>query len=168
MQYRPLPDRIRAVMEGAAAILLLTLMLIVLVDVLMRNLLNQPLPWGTELLEVMLGFMVFLLYPVLAIGGGHITVDLIPVRASVYRMQGVLAAFAGALLFALIAWCLGRQAMRAAGYGEGTPLLHIPYSAVLGGMAALAGLASLAFVVAAVKSRKRALASTYGLSAEAV
>lgn len=155
-------------MEGAAAMLLLALMLVVLVDVVMRNLINQPLPWGTELLEVMLGFMVFLLYPVLALGGGHITVDLIPVRASLHRLQGVLAACAGTLLFALIAWCLGRQALRAAGYGEGTPLLHIPYSAVLGGMAVLAGLASLAFIVVAVKTRKRASASAHALAAEAV
>lgn len=168
MSHRPLPDRITAVLEGTAAMLLLVLMLVVLVDVAMRNLINQPLPWGTELLEVVLGFMIFLLYPVLAIGGGHITVDLIRVRAAVHRLQLVLADLAGTVLFALIAWCLARQALRAAGYGEGTPLLHIPYSAVLGGMALLAGVAALAFVVAAVKTMKRAPALSHALADGAV
>lgn len=148
--------------------LLLALMLVVLIDVVMRNMVNQPLPWSTELLEVMLGFMVFFLYPVLALGGGHITVDLIPVGASVRRLQGVLAALAGMLLFALIAWCLARQALRAAGYGEGTPLLHIPYSAVFGGMAVLAALASLAFVAVAVKTLKRKPASAHSLATDVV
>src|SRR3989344_5807561 len=58
---------------------LLALMLMVFIDVVGRNLFNSPLPWGTEVMEVLLGLMVFVFYPVLARRSGHIVVDLIPV-----------------------------------------------------------------------------------------
>jgi TRAP-type transport system small permease protein len=156
---RRLLDRATRALEGISALLLLALMLIVLVDVVLRSAVNQPLPWGTELLEVVLGAMIFLLYPVLAIGGGHITVDLIATRPSVQRFQRVLAHGIGATLFALIAWCLARQALRAAGYGEGTPLLHIPYAAVLGVMAVLAAVTACAFTFAAMSALRRSEAT---------
>ncbi len=156
MGARPLPARIVAWLEGSGALLLLALMGVVFLDVMLRNLLNRPLPWGTELLEVLLAAMIFLLYPVLAVGGGHITVDLIQVRPALRRVQRVLAGLVGASLFALIAWCLGRQAVRAAGYGEGTPLLHIPHSLVLGGMGVLAALAVLGFGIATARALRRA------------
>ena len=140
------------VLEGAAAFLLLLLMLVVLVDVVGRNLFNRPLPWGTEFLEIVLAGMIFLLYPVLAWAGGHITVDLIDTRPSIQRAQRTLAGVVGAVLFALIAWCLGRQALRAAGYGEATPILGIPLGAVLAGMSILGGAAALAFVAATARA----------------
>lgn len=162
MAARPLSARVVSWLEGAGALLLLTLMSVVFVDVVLRNALNRPLPWGTELLEVVLAAMVFLLYPVLAFGGGHITVDLIAVRPALRRVQRVLAGLVGAALFSLIAWCLWRQAVRAAGYGEGTPLLHIPYMVVLGGMGVLAALAALGFVAATARALRRAAPTAEG------
>lgn len=143
------------ILEGLAAALLVVLMLVVLIDVLGRSLLNMPLPWGTELLEVVQGAMIFLLYPLLALNSGHITVDLIKPSQGVRRVQSVLGALIGAVLFALVAACLGRLAARSAEYGEATPLLAIPYSLVLGGMAVLAGIAALCFLVAATRSLRR-------------
>lgn len=141
-------------LEGTAVLLLFALMLLVLVDVVLRNTVNRPLAWGTEVLEVVLGFMIFLLYPVLARGGGHITVDLIPFGAAVRRWQRLLAGLVGASLFGLVAWCLGRQALRAADYGDGTTLLQLPYSWILGGMAALSALTVAGFLAAALRSRR--------------
>jgi TRAP-type C4-dicarboxylate transport system permease small subunit len=108
----------------------------------------MPLPWGTELLEIMLAAMIFLLYPVLAATSGHITVDLIPVRPTLQRVQHTLGAVMGSALFGLIAWCLVRQARRAAEYGEATPLLGVPIAWILGSMAVLAVLTSIAFLMA--------------------
>lgn len=140
-----------AVLEGTAAFLLLVLMLLVLVDVVLRNTVNRPLAWSTEVLEVALGAMVFLLYPVLAFkgggAGGHITVDLISTPPAVQRVQKLVAGLVGGVLFGLIGWCLGRQALRAADYGDGTTLLHLPYAWILGGMGVLSVLALGAFVV---------------------
>jgi TRAP-type C4-dicarboxylate transport system permease small subunit len=137
-------------LDAAGSLCLLLLMLVVLVDVVGRSVLNKPLPWGTELLEVVLAAMIFLLYPVLAIGSGHITVDLINFRPSVQRAQRVLAAILGAVVFGVIGWCVARQAGRSAGYGDASALLGIPTAWVLGGMAVLSAVTVLAFLVAAM------------------
>ena len=136
------------ILEAVGAACLVVLMLTVFIDVLGRNVLNMPLPWGTEVLEIVLAAMIFLIYPVLALNFGHVTVDLIPTPERLRRLQSMLGAAMGALLFSLIAWCMGRQMMRAAGYGESTPLLHVPIAWLLGGMAVLAVVTALAFVVA--------------------
>jgi TRAP-type C4-dicarboxylate transport system permease small subunit len=127
-------------------------MVTVFIDVVGRNLFNTPLPWGTELLEMVLALMIFAIYPLLALGFGHITVDLIQVRPSLHAVQRVLSGAIGAVVFALIAWCMGRQAMRAADYGEATPLLNVPLPWVLGGIGALAAVSVLAFLLATVRS----------------
>lgn len=144
--------RIVQAMEAVGAVSLLILMVTVFIDVIGRNLFNRPLPWGTELLEIVLALMIFAIYPLLALGFGHITVDLIRVRPSVHVVQRVLGSAVGAVVFALIAWCLVRQAIRAASYGEATPLLNVPLSWVLGGIGVMAGISTLAFLLAAVRT----------------
>ena len=67
-------------LEWVGTATLFALMAIVVVDVAGRNLFNRPLPWGTEVLEVLLAAMVFALYPLLALRSRHITVDLIELR----------------------------------------------------------------------------------------
>jgi len=160
--------RAAAILEGLAAVLLLALMIVVLIDVLGRNLLNRPLPWGTELLEVLLAVMIFALYPVLGASGGHITVDLISLRISIERVQRLVAGLLGATLFALIAWCLGLMASRAADYGESTPLLAIPYSAVLGSLSALSAVTTLGFLIATAAALRREPAAPHSLTSEGV
>lgn len=142
------PGAAQRVLDAVGAAALAFMMAVVFVDVVGRNLLNKPLPWGTELLEVVVAVMVFALYPVLALRSGHITVDLITVRPALQRLQRLLSAGVGALLFAVIAWCTGRQAMRSASYGDASPLLQIPTSVVLWGMTALAVATVIAFAIA--------------------
>lgn len=142
--------RLERVLTAAASLSLLALMAIVFVDVAGRNLFNSPLPWGTELLEVLLGVMVFVLYPVLARRGGHIVVDLVPIPRFARGAQRVLAGTVGALLFGVITWCCARQALRSAEYGDASAILGIPTAWVLWGMAALAALSALAFAAHAL------------------
>ena len=156
MRHRP---RLIAALEAAGAFCLTVLMVTVFIDVLGRNLLNRPLPWGTEVLEIVLAAMIFVIYPVLAVGFGHITVDLISVRRSVQRFQRALGSAMGCVLFAVIAWCLGRQTLRSADYGESTALLNVPIAWILGGMTALACVTAGAFLVATVRSARRAPSS---------
>jgi TRAP-type transport system small permease protein len=144
--------RLGRVLEAMGAFCLVLLMLTVFVDVLGRNLLNMPLPWGTEVLEIMLAALIFLLYPVLALNFGHITVDLIAVRPALQRVQRTLGALMGGALFAIIAWCLARQTLRAAGYGEATALLGVPIAGVLGTMSLFAGVTAMAFLVATARA----------------
>jgi len=146
-----LTRRLQRVLEAGSACALLVLMFVVLVDVVGRNLFNRPLPWGTELLEIVLALMIFLLYPVLGLRSGHITVDLIEVPPWVQRVQRVLGGAIGATVFGLIAWCMGKQAIRAAGYGEATALLNIPLSLVIGGMSVMGIVTSAAFLASALQ-----------------
>lgn len=147
--------RIERWLGVAGAFCLLLLMIIVTVDVVARNALNRPLYGGTELLEMLLAAMIFLLYPLLALRSGHITVDLVPVPRALRAVQRVLSRLIGAVVFALIAWCMARQALRAEDYGEATALLGVPLFYVLGGMAVLAGVTALAFVVPSMRWLKR-------------
>ena len=146
--------RFTRLLEAGSAVLLVVLMAIVFIDVLGRNLFNRPLPWGTEVLEVVLASMVFLIYPVLAAQSGHITVDLIQVRPSLQRVQRALAALVGAIVFGVIAWCVARQAVRSAGYGDASAMLGIPTAWVLGGMSVFSVLTVIAFLLAMVKSAR--------------
>jgi TRAP-type C4-dicarboxylate transport system permease small subunit len=136
-----------AVLEFVGAAALLALMLVVVVDVGGRSLFNRPLPWGTELLEVVLAVMIFCFYPLLGIRGTHITVDLITVRPALHRVQRILAAVVGCVLFAIVAFCLGRQGIRSLGYGDASALLQIPTGVVLWGMSVLAGATAIAFLI---------------------
>ena len=147
--------RLAHVLEGFGAVCLVILMLTVFIDVLGRNVLNMPLPWGTEVLEIVLGAMIFALYPVLALTFGHITVDLIPLPPTMRRVQRTLGASMGVVLFSLIAGCLWRQTLRAAGYGENTPLLHVPIAWLLGGMAVLSVATAVAFAYATWQAAAR-------------
>jgi len=134
---------------------LFVLMVIVLVDVVGRNLFNRPLLWGTELLEIALGVMIFTLYPVLAIRSSHISVDLIPVPRALQAAQRALVAFVGASLFGVIAFATARQAIRSAGYGDTSALLEIPTAYVLWGMCTSSVVSGLAFLVAPFMSRAK-------------
>lgn len=158
-------ERLLGILSAAG---LLLLMVIVTVDVIARNVLNRPLHGGTELLEILLAATIFLLYPVLALRDGHVTVDLIPVPRRLRWFQRVLVAVVGAAVFGLVAWCMARQAVRAAGYGEATALLGVPLSLVLGGMAALAGVTALAYVVGTKRTLRRSSEPSLLVSREVV
>ena len=152
------PDRtglLQRTLDSVGGIALLLMMTVVAIDVAGRNLFNKPLPWGTELLEVVVAVMVFALYPVLALRSRHITVDLITVRPVLQRAQRVIACAVGAVLYGVIALCTGRQALRSASYGYASALLQIPTAVVLWGMSALAVVTVLCFGVALVRALRQ-------------
>lgn len=139
--------RMERALTAIGSTCLLVLMAIVVVDVAGRNLLNRPLSWGTEVLEVLLGGMVFAIYPVLALRDGHVVVDLVQLPRAARALQRLLGGGVGVLLFAVIAWSCGRQALRSANYGDASAILGIPTAWVLWGMAALAALSACMFAV---------------------
>lgn len=129
--------------------MLVVLALLTLVDVIGRNLLNQPLPGATEVTELLLAAMTFLFYPRLAWRHLHITVDLFdwfrgPARQRLHR---IFAGLLGAVVFGALAWRLGLLSVRAAGYGDVTPQLGIPISWQTGFMAALCAVTACVYVV---------------------
>lgn len=125
---------------------LVALMAVVVVDVVGRNLLSRPLLGATEIEEILIGSIVFLGYPVLALRESHIMVDLVPAGPVVRRIQRGLAALIGFALFAVIGWRLWIQAERVARYGETTGVLGIPVWIVLTGISVLAAITALFFL----------------------
>lgn len=139
--------RLARVLEGIGALALVAVMLVVLVDVIGRNALDRPLPWGTELVEVLMAVLIFAIYPVLAWRESHITVDLVPLARPLRSLQRLLAHLLGVALFGVMAWCVARQALRAADYGEASPMLQLPTAWVLWGVSAMAAVTALAFLL---------------------
>lgn len=143
--------RFERMLEAASAMCLTALMLIVLIDVVGRDFFNHPLSAATEVLEILVAAMVFLIYPALGFYEKHLTVDLLQAGPSGQRMQRFVAALFGIVAFALIAWCVGRQSLRAMDYGDASPILGIPLWGVLAGMSALAVVTMASFTAAAVR-----------------
>ena len=77
-----------------AALLLFLMMVVVLVDVIGRGLLNSPLSVGTELTEILMMGMVFMVLPLLAYRQRDITVDILSMAPRPW-MQKLQVALSG-------------------------------------------------------------------------
>ncbi|MCW5653892.1 TRAP transporter small permease [Hydrogenophaga sp.] len=132
-----------------AALLLFLMMLIVVIDVVGRGLFNAPLSIGTELTELVMMAMVFMVLPLLAYRQRDITVDIVNVvsRPWLRKLQVLLSGLCGALVFAATVWQFKIFGDRARESGEvlaqmGLPLAYVWYfMAVMGVVTALAFLA---------------------------
>lgn len=139
-------------MAAAAATALVGLMLVVLVDVIGRDLFNRPLASGTELTEWLMGALAFLAFPLLAWRQRDITVDLFDALAgeTMRKVQIALAGAVGAVVFALLSRQLAVFAMRAAASGEATQQLKLPMQWALWFACGLSALTAVAALVVAV------------------
>jgi TRAP-type C4-dicarboxylate transport system permease small subunit len=137
-----------------AGLALLGMALLTLADVVGRTFLRQPVPGATELTELGLVAVTFLLYPLIAWRRSHITVDLFDhlMRPAVRRALGAVGNLLGAGMFGVIGWQLWTQGERAAGYGDVTAFLRLPLGPIILVMAALSGLTALAFLAAAIRA----------------
>ncbi len=135
-----------------ASLLLLLATLLTLLDVLGRNLLTRPVPGATELTELALVGITFLLYPRLAYRQQHIVIDLFDSFTGplVRRFQQLLGGVLGAILFGAISWRLWVLAERSMGYGDVTAYLKLPLYPAFYFMSVLAGLTALGFAYVAL------------------
>lgn len=128
-----------------SACLLFSLMLLVFIDVTGRNLFNRPLPGTSELMELALGVLVFLLLPLVAEREKHITIVLIPLPTE--WIPRILSNVCGAFLFAVMSWRLWLMAIRSSGFSDATAVLAIPITPFIYGMSVFAAFTALAFVL---------------------
>ena len=143
-------QRIEKAAANLSAILLFVLMMITFVDVVGRNLLNRPLTGASELTEILLALVIFLMLPHVAHRKQHIVIDLIEnvVKPRVLVALDALAAILGAVMFGLIAWRCWVLADKAVGYGDRTAALEIPVGPVMYGLAFLSGVVAIASLLA--------------------
>lgn len=133
--------RLERLLEGACALLLLSLMLVTCVDVVGRYFFNRPLGGAFELTELMLGALVFAGLPLVSARGEHVEVDLLVstmgagFRGVVTRVAGV---FSAAVLL-VFAWRLVDLWQTMLEDGTRSVSLGIPYAplALIGAFACL-------------------------------
>lgn len=140
---------LQRVVALAASVLIFGLMLLTLADVIGRNLLNHPIRGATELTEVGLVMLSFLLFPLLAAEGRHIVADVADMFQSrlLDLLQLLLTAGLGCWFFGLISWRTWLMAERSARYHDVTASLGIAIAPVLYVVAVLAGFGALCFLL---------------------
>jgi TRAP-type C4-dicarboxylate transport system permease small subunit len=91
--------------------LLLVLMGFTIVDIVLRYAFNAPFSGSFEFTEFMMAAIVFLALAYTGWTGGHISVDLLEgwLDRPSLRLLPAMISFAGALLFALVAWQATRE-----------------------------------------------------------
>jgi TRAP-type C4-dicarboxylate transport system permease small subunit len=124
---QPLEQLVRG-LRVAAVWSLAAMMLITIVDVTMRNTINELVLGGVELVQLTLVISVFLALPETFLRDEHITIDLIdqfaPVR--VIKVLRCIGALLTLLLLAVIAWRMLLPALDTIGVGDRTSDLQIP------------------------------------------
>ena len=130
------------------SVLLFALMILTFVDVVGRSMFNRPLAGASELTEVLLAVIIFLMLPIVAYRGQHIAVDMIDgvIGRRMRAALDVLSAIACAGFFGLVAWRMWVLGDRALSYHDASPILGIPYAPVLYGVAVLSVGSAVAFL----------------------
>ena len=138
---------IERIVAVASSLSLFALMLLMVCDVIGRNLLNHPLQGATELTEIGLVTITFLLFPTLALRNGHIVADVADALHSKVLdvLKLLLTALLGLGTFGLIAWRMWLLGLNSASYGEASPTLQVPIAPFLFGASMLAGICALCF-----------------------
>lgn len=131
-----------------AAVLMFWLMMLSVIDVIGRNVFNHPLSGATELTELTLVILAFMLFPVLALTSKHIVADVADMFGSriLDVLQVVLTAVLGAAFFALIAWRLWLLAAKSVAYGDVTSTFGLPMGPIMYFVAVLSGISAFAFL----------------------
>jgi len=124
---KPLEQLVRF-LRVAAVLSLAAMTLITIVDVTMRNTINELVLGGVELVQLTLVLSVFLALPDTFLRNEHITIDLIdqfapPRVVAVLRCIGALLTF---VLLAVIAWRMFLPALDTIDIGDRTSDLQIP------------------------------------------
>lgn len=140
-----------------AALLLMLLMLLTFIDVCGRNLVNRPVSGASELTEILLAGVIFLMLPRVALRRQHIVIDLIDqfVTRRAHATLNVFAALLSTVLFSIVGWQMWIQGNKALGYADSTPVLNVPIAPVLYGIAVLAGFSAAAFLLAILEPRRK-------------
>ena len=133
----------------AASVLLFALMMLMVFDVVGRNILHHPVQGATELTEIGLVTVTFLLFPTLAVRNGHIVADVADALHSrvLDVLKLVLTALLGVGVFGLMAWRMWLLGLSSSSYGEASPTLQVPLAPFLFAASILAGVCALCFLV---------------------
>jgi TRAP-type C4-dicarboxylate transport system permease small subunit len=124
---KPLFQAIR-ILNSLGMVILVIMVLLLVADIILRRVFNNPLPWSLEVVKIMLVVIVFFAVAYCGTRGGHISIDVLTsrfppkARAILYP----IISFFGVGLFAFIAWGSSTHAMRLWETHRVTGILPIP------------------------------------------
>jgi TRAP-type transport system small permease protein len=135
----------------ASAAVLAVLVVLTFADVGGRYLLNKPIYGAYELIEILMGALIFTALPVVTFDDRHITIDLLDSVTPrwVVPWRDFLINALSAIALTIIAWQLYVLGADKASYNDVTSFLRIPQAPVMYGMAILSWSAAIAAGVAA-------------------
>jgi TRAP-type transport system small permease protein len=142
-------DRLGKAIGVIASIVLFLMMMLSTIDVIGRNFLDAPILGASELVELAMVIMVFLIYPRAAYRNAHVSVDLFDpfMNDIVRRLQSVVANLLGAFMFGLISWRLAIFGVHAAEFRDVTGTLQVPMSYVYWFMAIMSAVTAISFLL---------------------
>lgn len=141
----------------AAAVVLATLALLTVVDVGGRYLFNHPVRGAYEVVEILMGALIFTALPVITHNARHITIDLFDslIPQWLVPMRSLFVHGISATALAVIAWQLWLLGADKAAYNDMTSFLRIPHAPIIYGMSILAASSSAVAVLLALRALVR-------------
>jgi len=130
----------------ASALVLAGLALLTFVDVVGRHLFNQPVRGAYELVQILMGALIFTALPLVTHSDRHITIDLLDTVTPrpLVPLRDMVVNIISAIALGIIAWRLWLLGDVKAEYNDLTAFLRIPQAPVLYAMSVLAGCACVA------------------------
>lgn len=128
----------------ASALVLSVLALLTFVDVVGRYLFNRPVKGAYEVIEILMGILIFTALPVITYNDRHITIDLLDAAMPrrLVRLQRFMVSAIAAIALATIAWQLWKFGQAKASYNDLSAFLRIPQAPVIFGMSFLSAVAA--------------------------
>jgi TRAP-type C4-dicarboxylate transport system permease small subunit len=149
-------QRADAVLGAAAAVILLGMVLLTVVDVIGRYVVSRPVPGSFEVTELLLLVLIFAGLPLVSRADEHVTMDFIDRFIGARRsLLQRLVHLACAAVMVLLGWLVWLKAGKIAAYGDATDVLRIAYGPFVYFMAAMIALSGLIHAVKAAGARAR-------------
>ncbi len=127
------PMRLGAALAGlCAAVALAAIMFLMLVDVTGRYVFNSPVPGAGEVIELLMGVVVFAALPLVTAANEHIRLDYFDKMLSgrIQPLARALVDLLSAGIMGLLAWRLIVKTQTIMRYGDSTPFLNVPVTPV--------------------------------------
>ena len=141
-----------------AALCLFCMMLLVAADVAGRYLFNSPIGGGYELVQLLMGVLVFSALPLVSRFNEHIGIGLLDgwFHGAADRIRRVFVHLFSAIALAFVGWRLGVQALKLARNGDATAVLALPLAPVGWFMTAMTIVAVISLLVLSLRVATRA------------
>ena len=142
-------DIVYRVPEVLAALCLFVMMLLVATDVAGRYLFNHPIGGGYELVQALMGVLVFAGLPVVSRANEHIGIGLLDAmfKGGADRVRVLFVNSFSAAALGFVAWRLGEHSVKLVRNGDVTAVLALPLAPIGFFMTAMTAAAAGALLV---------------------